>query len=109
MNSSIINNLDIIDFAKDCNVFDIDLFENEKFGVVKVYGNEDQPALFLKEVDSFNFKTLKQIAEIQKASWNFQKVLFLYVYTKQKLEFTIVLKNLLDMKKIFKKMNLQTN
>ncbi|EKT4499683.1 HsdM family class I SAM-dependent methyltransferase [Flavobacterium psychrophilum] len=82
MNSSIINNLDIIDFAKDCNVFDIDLFENEKFGVVKVYGNEDQPALFLKEVDSFNFKTLKQIAEIQKASWNFQKVLFLYVYTK---------------------------
>ncbi len=82
MNFSIIHNLDIIDFAKDCKVFDIDLFGNEKFGVVKVYGNNDQPVLFLKEVDSFDFETLKQIAEIQKVCWNFQKVLFLYVYTK---------------------------
>lgn len=82
MNNSIINQLDIIDFAKDCKSFDIDLFDNEKHGVVKVYGNEDQPVLFLKEVESFDLETLKQIAEIHKASWNFQKILFLYVYSK---------------------------
>lgn len=82
MSNSIINQLDIIEFAKDCNEYDINLFDNEKHGGVKVYGNENQPALFLKEVDTFDFKTLKQIAEIQKACWNFQKVLFLYVYTK---------------------------
>lgn len=82
MSNSIINQLDIVEFAKDCKEYDIDVFDNEKYGVVKVYGNENQPALFLKEVDTFDFKTLKQIAEIQKACWNFQKVLFLYVYTK---------------------------
>jgi type I restriction-modification system DNA methylase subunit len=82
MSNSIINQLDIIDFAKNCKEYNIDLFDNEKYGVVKVYGNEDQPALFLKEVDSFNFETLKQITKIQKAAWNFQKVLFLYVYNK---------------------------
>ncbi|MFY8187825.1 MAG: HsdM family class I SAM-dependent methyltransferase [Flavobacterium sp.] len=58
------------------------MFDIEKHGIVKVYGNESQPALFLKEVHSFDFETLKQIAEIQKVCWNFQKVLFLYVYTK---------------------------
>ncbi len=82
MANSIINKLDIVEFAKDCKEYNIDLFDNEKYGVVKVYGNEDQPAVFLKEVDSFNFETLKQIAKIQKAAWNFQKVLFLYIYTK---------------------------
>ena len=82
MSNTIINQLDIVKFAKNCKEYDIDLFDNEKYGVVKVYGNENQPALFLKEVDTFDFKTLKQIAEIQKACWNFQKVLFLYVYTK---------------------------
>ena len=82
MSNSIINQLDIVEFAKDCKGYDIDLFDNEKYGVVKVYGNENQPALFLKEIDSFDFKTLKQIAVIHKACWNFQKVLFLYVYTK---------------------------
>ncbi len=74
--------LDFIDFAKDCKEFAIDLFENKKFGVVKVYGIKNQPALFLKEVTSFDFGTLKQIAKIQKICWNFQKVLFLYVYNK---------------------------
>lgn len=81
MPNSIINQLDILDFAKDCKEFDIDLFDKEKFGIVRVYGNEDQPVLFLKEVDSFDFDTLKQITAIQKACWNFQKVLFLYVYS----------------------------
>ena len=82
MNSDIINDLDILDFANDCEVFDVKLFDKDKYGVIQVYENENQPALFLKEVDSFDFKTLKQIADIQKACWNFQKVLFLYVYTK---------------------------
>jgi type I restriction-modification system DNA methylase subunit len=82
MNNTIINDLDILDFAKDCEVLDIQLFDKEKFGVVQVYENENQPVIFLKEVDSFDFETLKQIAEIHKICWNFQKVLFLYVYTK---------------------------
>jgi hypothetical protein len=83
MPNSIINQLDIEDFAKKCEEYDIEkLFDIEKHGIIKVYGNESQPALFLKEVDSFDFETLKQIAEIQKVCWNFQKVLFLYVYTK---------------------------
>ena len=82
MNNTIINNLDILDFTKSCEVFDIKLFDKEKYGVIKVYENENQPVLFLKEVESFDFETLKQIAEIHKICWNFQKVLFLYVYTK---------------------------
>jgi len=82
MKNAILDNLDIIDFASDCEAFDIDLFKNEKYGVVKVYGNEGQPAIFLKEISSFDFETLIQIAEIHKLCWNFQKVLFLYVYSK---------------------------
>lgn len=82
MSNSIINQLDIVEFAKDCKEYDINLFDIERHGVVKVYCNEDQPAIFLKEVDFFDIETIKQIAEIQKACWNFQKVLFLYVYTK---------------------------
>ena len=86
MNNTIINNLDILDFAKSCEVFDIKLFDKEKYGVIKVYENENQPVLFLKEVESFDFETLKQIAEIHKICWNFQKVLFLYVYTKTEIK-----------------------
>ncbi|PQJ80248.1 HsdM family class I SAM-dependent methyltransferase [Polaribacter porphyrae] len=82
MINSIIDNLDIIDFAKKSKDFDIDIFDNKKYGIVEVYGNENQPALFLKEVDSFDGNTLKLIADIHKDCWNFQKVLFLYVYTK---------------------------
>ncbi|MDP2161494.1 MAG: N-6 DNA methylase [Flavobacterium sp.] len=83
MLNSIINQLDILNFAEDCKAFDINnLFDKNKHGIINVYGNENQPVLFLKEVDSFDFDTLKQIAEIQKICWNFQKVLFLYVYTK---------------------------
>ena len=83
MSNSIINQLDILNFAEDCKAFDINnLFDKKKHGIVNVYGNENQPVLFLKEVDSFDFDTLKQIADIQKICWNFQKVLFLYVYTK---------------------------
>lgn len=82
MKNSIINNLDIIDFAKQSEVIGIDIFDIEKYGTIKVYENEGQPALFLKEVDSFNIQTLKLIAKIQHDCWNFQKVLFLYVYSK---------------------------
>ncbi|QTD36828.1 N-6 DNA methylase [Polaribacter batillariae] len=82
MKKSIIDNLDIIDFAKKSDFFDIDIFDNKKYGFVEVYGNENQPALFLKEVSSFDSKTLRLIAEIHHDCWNFQKVLFLYVFTK---------------------------
>ncbi|WP_309608778.1 N-6 DNA methylase [Flavobacterium sp.] len=82
MNNLIIDQLDIINFAKNCNDFDIDLFDVSKHGIIQVYGNFDQPVLFLKEIDTFDETTLKQIAEIQRLCWNFQKVLFLYVYTK---------------------------
>lgn len=82
MKNSIINNLDIIAFAKNSEVSDIDIFNIDKYGVIKVYENEGQPALFLKEVDSFDIQTLRLIAKIQHDCWNFQKVLFLYVYSK---------------------------
>ncbi|MBK5212676.1 MAG: N-6 DNA methylase [Flavobacteriaceae bacterium] len=85
MQHSIINNLDIIDFAENSEVFDIDIFDIANYGAVKVYGNEGQPALFLKEVDSFDLDTLKIIAKIQHDCWNFQKVLFLYVYSKSEI------------------------
>jgi type I restriction-modification system DNA methylase subunit len=82
MSNSIFQQLDFHDFAKDCMEIDIKIFDIGKFGIIKVYANENQPALFLKEVDSFDIQTLKLIAEIQHNCWNFQKVLFLYVYTK---------------------------
>ncbi|APT22180.1 endonuclease [Flavobacterium columnare] len=82
MSDSIIYSLDIINFAKDCKEFDIDVFDIEKFGSVQIYCNDDNPAIFLKEVDSFGFEIQKSIAELHKLCWNFQKVLFLYVYSK---------------------------
>lgn len=82
MSNSIFQQLDFHDFAKDCKEIDIKIFDIGKFGNIKVYANEGQPALFLKEVESFDLQTLKLIAEIQHTCWNFQKVLFLYVYTK---------------------------
>tara|TARA_R110002096_G_scaffold405303_1_gene603364 strand:- start:967 stop:3987 length:3021 start_codon:yes stop_codon:yes gene_type:complete len=82
MNNSIINNLDIIDFARNSEDFDIDIFNVDEYGIVKVYGNHGQPALFLKQVESFDKDTLKLITKIHHDCWNFQKVLFLYVYTK---------------------------
>lgn len=83
MTNSILNPLDLLPFAKNCKDFDIDLFDESKHGFIQVYSsNNDQPVLFLKEVDSFSKDILKQISEIQRLCWNFQKVLFLYVYTK---------------------------
>lgn len=82
MSNSIFQHLDIEDFAKKCKQIGIDIFDIERHGVVKVYENEGHPALFLKEVETFDSEILKQIAEIQHICWNFQKVLFLYVYSK---------------------------
>lgn len=82
MSFSLINQLDFEGFAESCNAKSIDLFDKIKFGIVEVYSNENEPVLFLKEIDSFNEVNLKLIAEIQHICWNFQKVLFLYVYTK---------------------------
>lgn len=82
MIKSIIDQLDIIDFATDCKAFDIRLFDENRYGIVKVYSNENEPVLFIKEIDSFDNKSLKLIADIQHKCWNFQKVLFLYIYTK---------------------------
>ena len=53
---TLIDKLDILTFAKDCKDYDIDLFNIEAHGLIKVYGNEDHPALFLKEVESFSFE-----------------------------------------------------
>lgn len=82
MSNPIFQQLDFNDFAKDSKEIDIEIFDVEKFGIVEVYENEGHPALFLKEVESFDLQTLKLISEIQHICWNFQKVLFLYVYTK---------------------------
>lgn len=51
-----------------------------------VYFNTDEngssyPAIFLKEVSTFDSGTLSEIAEIQKNIWNYRKVLFLYVFS----------------------------
>ncbi len=58
----------------------------KRFGVDAVYFNIDEnknsfPAIFLKKVELFDNDTLKNIVEIQKKSWNYKKVLFLYVYS----------------------------
>lgn len=57
-----------------------------EFGIDSVYFNTDEngnsfPAVFLKKVESFNEKTLREIAEIHRKVWNYKKVLFLYVYS----------------------------
>lgn len=83
MTNSILKPLDLLPFARNCKDFDIDLFDENKHGFIQVYSsNNDQPVLFLKEVNSFSKDILKQISEIQRLCWNFQKVLFIYVYTK---------------------------
>jgi len=61
----------IVEFVKD---FEID----------KIYFCDDgitsYPAVFLKQVVSFDVNTLKQITKIQRKIWNYKKVLFLYVH-----------------------------
>ncbi|GAB5527492.1 MAG: hypothetical protein Roseis2KO_53640 [Roseivirga sp.] len=62
------------------------LHQAQSFGVNKVYFNTDAsnhsfPAVFLKEVKSFDLETLKDIVRVHKKIWNYKKVLFLYVYS----------------------------
>lgn len=56
----------------------------EGFGVDDIYFSTDEsksyPAVFLKKVVIFDKSTLKDISSTQHKLWNFQKVLFLYVY-----------------------------
>ena len=82
MSNSIFQQLDFNDFAKDCKEIDIEFFDEKKYGIIKAYENAGEPVLFIKEIDVFDSDNLKQIAEIQHLCWNFQKVLFFYVYTK---------------------------
>ena len=55
------------------------------FGIDEIYFSTDEnksyPAVFLKKVSQFDTNTLKEIALIHKYIWNYQKVLFLYVYS----------------------------
>lgn len=57
-----------------------------EFGVDSIYFNTDEngnsfPAVFLKNVTSFDLKTLEKIADTHRKIWNYKKVLFLYVYS----------------------------
>ncbi|MCK9220702.1 MAG: SAM-dependent methyltransferase [Bacteroidales bacterium] len=60
--------------------------KEQNFQVDSVYFNTDEngnsfPAVFLKRVKTFNVETLQAIAETHKKTWNYKKVLFLYVYS----------------------------
>lgn len=71
--------------TKNLSESQISIIEKVKdFGIDEIYFSTDgrisYPAIFLKKVKSFDPLTLKTIASIQQKSWNYQKVLFLYVY-----------------------------
>ncbi len=85
-----------LDRAKSVNSKDNNLLESEsivvseinekEFGVDAVYFNTDEngnsfPAVFLKKVTSFDENTLQEIADTHQKTWNYKKVLFLYVYS----------------------------
>lgn len=60
--------------------------KEKKFGIDFIYFNTDEkgnsfPSVFLKNVESFNNETLKEIAEVQRKIWNYKKVLLLYVFS----------------------------
>jgi type I restriction-modification system DNA methylase subunit len=60
--------------------------QEKEFRVDSVYFNTDDngssfPAVFLKQVKSFDEKTLQIIARIHKKIWNYKKVLFFYAYS----------------------------
>jgi len=70
------------DTPTDSQSTTIDLVK--EFGIDKIYfcdvESNSYPAVFLKQVVSFDAPTLKQIAEVQRKIWNYRKVLFLYVH-----------------------------
>lgn len=63
------------------------LNEVSEFGIDSVYINIDDesknafPAVFIKKVSSFDTVTLQIISNIHRKAWNYNKVLFLYVYS----------------------------
>lgn len=63
------------------------LNEVSEFGIDNVYINIDDenknafPAIFIKKVSSFDSETLQTISNIHRKAWNYNKVLFLYVYS----------------------------
>lgn len=56
----------------------------EGFGIDEIYFSTDEarsyPAVFLKRIVAFDKPTIKEISLLQQKLWNYQKVLFLYVY-----------------------------
>ena len=56
----------------------------EGFGIDEIYFSTDEtksyPAVFLKKVVAFDEPTIKEISQLQQKLWNYQKVMFLYVY-----------------------------
>ncbi len=50
-----------------------------KFGLDSVHYSGNFPAVFFKQVESFNIESLKTIAELQRKIWNNSRVSFLYV------------------------------
>lgn len=56
----------------------------KEFEIDEIYFCDDEnnsyPAVFLKQVVSFDASTLEQIAKVQRKIWNYKKVLFLYVH-----------------------------
>lgn len=75
--------------SKDTNLSEsksIVLKQAKEFGIDAVYFNTDEndnsfPAIFLKQINSFDIGSLKEIASTHNKAWNFKKVLFLYVYS----------------------------
>lgn len=66
--------------ASDPSLHDVVDFQRLK--VDKVYYSGQYPAIFFKEVESFDPDTLKEIARIQHLIWNYRKVMFLFVSSK---------------------------
>jgi hypothetical protein len=53
--------------------------ELEDAGADKVYFSGDFPVILFKEVNFFDEKVLRKIAEIQRKMWNYRRLMFLYV------------------------------
>lgn len=55
------------------------------FGVDEVYFSTNEyksyPAVLLKKITAFSEETIREISNIQQKLWNYQKILFLYVYS----------------------------
>jgi len=75
-----------IDSAHNLSVFQRDIIEQtKKFEIDKIYFSQDGsnsfPAVFIKNVTSFDSSASELIANIHQKAWNYKKVLFLYVYS----------------------------